>query len=273
MILIVEIKEFFRAMIRLVTCDIDGTLLMEGEWELDPAFFDTIRRLLKNGIAFAAASGRQHYRLRKMFEPVAKDIFFICENGAVVYEGDTPLSETRLDPVKARRLMEQILAHPECEILISGAESCYLLPKKGEDCDYVRHIRETLGYRTVIVHSLDEIREPIIKVTASRWDGVDAILDDFAMWNTEFSVAVAGKEWLDFTLADKGTGLDDITARLGISNAEVMSFGDNFNDLPLLEKVGHPYIMENGAEELKQRFPDHCVRVADTLEAFLSALA
>ncbi len=259
-------------MIRLVTCDIDGTLLMEGEWELDPAFFDIIRRLLAHGIAFAAASGRQHYRLRKMFEPVAKDIFFICENGAVVYEGDTPLSETRLDPVKARKLMEQILAHPECEILISGAKSCYLLPKKGEDCDYVRHIRDTLGYRTSIVRSLDEIDEPVIKVTASRWDGVDAILDDFAMWNTEFSAAVAGKEWLDFTLADKGTGLDDITARMGISSADVMSFGDNFNDLPLLEKVGHPYIMENGAPALKERFENHCICVADTLEEFLAKL-
>ncbi len=257
-------------MIKLVTCDIDGTLLMEGEWELDPAFFDMIRRLLAHGIAFAAASGRQHYRLRNMFAPVAEDIFFICENGAVVYEGDTLLSETRLDPVKARALMEQILAHPECEILISGAKRCYLLPKKGEDCDYVRHIRDTLGYRTKIVASLDEIDEPVVKVTASRWDGVEAILDDFAMWNGEFSVAVAGKEWLDFTLADKGTGLDDITRRLGISNADVMSFGDNFNDLPLLEKAGHPYIMENGAPALKERFPQHCVRVADTLEKFLA---
>ncbi len=259
-------------MIRLVTCDIDGTLLMEGEWELDPAFFDIIRRLLAHGIAFAAASGRQHYRLRKMFEPVAKDIFFICENGAVVYEGDTPLSETRLDPDKARTLMEQILAHPECEILISGAKSCYLLPKKGEDCDYVRHIRETLGYRTVILNSLNDIPEPVIKVTACRWDGAEVLVPQFAAWENEFNMAIAGRPWLDFTLADKGTGLDEITARMGISNGDVMSFGDNFNDLPLLQKVGHPYIMENGAPALKERFSRHCVRVSDTLEEFLHNL-
>ena len=259
-------------MIRLVTCDIDGTLLMEGEWDVNPAYFDLIRRLLAHGVAFAAASGRQHYRLRKMFEPVANDIFFICENGAVVYEGDTPLSVTPLDDAKARTLMEQIYAHPECEILISGPENCYLRPKKGEDCDYVRHIRETLGYQTVIVNSFDEIKEPIIKVTASRWDGAEAIKPDFAMWETEFSAAIAGKEWLDFTLADKGTGLDDITARMGISADEVMSFGDNFNDLPLLEKVGHPFIMANGAPALKERFAHHCVRVSDTLEEFLAEL-
>lgn len=259
-------------MIRLVTCDIDGTLLMEGEWELDPAFFDIIRRLLSHGVAFAAASGRQHYRLRKMFEPVAKDIFFICENGSVVYEGDTPLSETRLDPAKARTLMEQILAHPECEVLISGAKSCYLLPKEGEDSRYVRHIRDTIGYRTTIIRSLDEIAEPVIKVSACRWDGAEVIKPQFAMWEKDFNMAIAGFEWLDFTLSDKGTGLDEITARMGISNREVMSFGDNFNDLPLLEKVGHPYIMENGAPALKERFANHCTRVSDTLEEFLRIL-
>ncbi len=259
-------------MIRLVTCDIDGTLLMEGEWELDPVYFDLIRRLRAHGIAFAAASGRQHYRLRKMFEPVAEDIFFICENGAVVYEGDTPLSETRLDPPKARRLMEQILAHPECEVLISGAKSCYLLPKEGENSRYVRHIRDTIGYRTTIVHSLDDIAEPVIKVSACRWEGADVLQPQFASWEKDFNMAIAGHEWLDFTLSDKGTGLDEITARMGISNAEVMSFGDNFNDLPLLKKAGHPYIMENGAPALKAMFDRHCTRVSDTLEEFLCDL-
>jgi len=132
---------------------------------------------------------------------------------------------------------------------------------KSNDIEYWIHVK-----------SLDDIPEPIIKVTASRWDGVEAIKHEFAMWESEFSMAVAGKEWLDFTLADKGTGLDEITARMGIDNRDVMSFGDNFNDLPLLQKVGHPYIMENGAAALKSRFPNHCVRVADTLHAFLSEL-
>ncbi len=33
---------------------------------------------------------------------------------------------------------------------------------------------------------------------------------------------------------------------------EVMAIGDNLNDLSMLEKVGYPVAMENGAEEVKK---------------------
>lgn len=33
---------------------------------------------------------------------------------------------------------------------------------------------------------------------------------------------------------------------------EVMSIGDNLNDLSMLEKVGYPVAMENGVEEVKK---------------------
>ena len=49
-----------------------------------------------------------------------------------------------------------------------------------------------------------------------------------------------------------------------------MSFGDNYNDLPLLEKVGHPYIMENACAALRERFAEHCCRVEETLTQFLN---
>ncbi len=255
-------------MIRLVTCDIDGTLLQDGAWEPDPAIFTIIRALKARGIAFAAASGRQHYRLRKMFAEVATDIFFICENGAVVYDGDTRLSQTILDKEQAHTLIAQILAIPECEVLISGAESCYLMPKTD---DYVHHIRDVIGYRTVLVQNVDEIPEDIIKVSAYRKDGADILTARFApAWGDIFRMAIAGHEWLDFTLSDKGTGLDDICRAAAIDPKDVMSFGDNYNDLPLLEKVGHPYIMENACAALRERFADHCYRVEETLTQFLN---
>jgi len=257
-------------MIRLVTSDLDGTLLHDINAQLSPDIFPLIRRLKEHGIAFAAASGRQHFRLRQMFAQVAQDIYFICENGAVVYKGDEPLSETRLDQQQAHELIADILAHPECEVLISGAKTCYLIPKTDE---YVHLIRDLIGYRTDIVSSVDEIPEAIIKVSAYRKDGALAVKPHFCpKWDKVFNSAIAGPEWLDFTLSDKGTGLDVICADMGISPAEVMSFGDNYNDAPLMDKAGYPYIMENAVDALKARYPYRCVRVEDTLEKFLSEL-
>ena len=52
---------------------------------------------------------------------------------------------------------------------------------------------------------------------------------------------------------------------MGVTLSEVMAIGDNYNDLPMLEVVGTPYIMENAVEDLRRRFPHHCLRVEDLL--------
>ena len=45
-------------MIKVIACDIDGTLLQEGGCEIDPVIFREIRRLRERGILFCPASGR-----------------------------------------------------------------------------------------------------------------------------------------------------------------------------------------------------------------------
>ena len=44
-------------MIKLICSDVDGTLVPDGGHELNPEYFDQIRRLKKAGILFAAVSG------------------------------------------------------------------------------------------------------------------------------------------------------------------------------------------------------------------------
>ena len=41
---------------------------------------------------------------------------------------------------------------------------------------------------------------------------------------------------------------------------------DNYNDIHILSLVGHPYIMDNAVQELRELFPNHCRRVADVLK-------
>ena len=70
-------------MIKLVASDLDGTLLLNGAQSLPEEIFPLIRELKKMGILFVAASGRQYLNMRKLFDPVAGDMAFICENGAL----------------------------------------------------------------------------------------------------------------------------------------------------------------------------------------------
>ena len=72
-------------MVKLIASDIDGTLMSYGETSLPPALFGLIRRLRAAGVLFCPASGRQYHSLRQLFAPVADEVCFLCENGAVVF--------------------------------------------------------------------------------------------------------------------------------------------------------------------------------------------
>ena len=71
-------------MVKFIASDLDGTLL-DGERRLPEEIFPLIRKLTSLGVLFAPASGRQYANIRKLFAPVADDVVFICENGALVY--------------------------------------------------------------------------------------------------------------------------------------------------------------------------------------------
>lgn len=73
-------------------------------------------------------------------------------------------------------------------------------------------------------------------------------------------MAVAGEKWLDFTAADKGKGVRALCRALGIGPEQVLAVGDNYNDVPMLELAGEPWIMEGADPELLRRFPRHCAR-------------
>ena len=93
-------------MIQLIACDMDGTLL-DSDKRLPQDLFPALRRLREQGVQFAVASGRQYASLRRDFLPVADDVIFICENGALVMRGGKRLF---IDPMPAHTLPRIIAA-------------------------------------------------------------------------------------------------------------------------------------------------------------------
>ena len=258
-------------MIQLVVSDIDGTLLQDGANAIPPAIFQQIARLRERGIRFCPASGRQYTSLRKLFAPVADQLYYLCENGAVVYGPGSPgpiLSRTEMDWDLSLELCREILAHPRCEVLISGVNTSYLCPKKGDVVDPIRYF---VGNNLAILPTVEDMPEDIVKVSAYCPQGaveVQPVLGP--KWEDEFHHAIAGAAWLDFNLANKGTGVALLCKTLGITPAEVMAFGDNFNDAAMLDLVGTPYIMDSAAPALRARYPLHTPRPEDVLRTLLA---
>ena len=74
-------------MIRLIATDLDGTLL-NACGRLPEGIFDIIHALKEKGIQFAACSGRTYGNMRRLFAPVADEMAYVCENGAMCVVDD-----------------------------------------------------------------------------------------------------------------------------------------------------------------------------------------
>lgn len=250
-------------MIRLIVSDIDGTLLPPGRTALDGEIFQEIGRLREKGYLFCPASGRQYTSLRRLFAPVAEELSYLCENGAVVFlPGGAVAGKTPMPRQAAEELSRDILETAGCEVLISGENMSYLVPRRE---DITPLMREEKGNRVTVLTRPEEVPEEIVKVSAYCAAGTEAIPPGLAEKWRQFNPAVAGREWLDFTLANKGTGLKQLCAALGVAPAEVMAFGDNWNDVSMLELAGEPWLMESADPALLARFPNHCAKVVDIL--------
>lgn len=251
-------------MVKLIACDIDGTLLQGGERTISHAFFREARQLMDRGIVICAASGRQYSSLRSLFAPIADQIVYICENGSIVYGFGKILGKFPIDREVSLKLCRQILRRDECEVLISGADMSYLCPKSPQ---YIDHIRYFVGNKVTILDSPEQMPEDFLKISAYCPSGA-AQLEPIMVprWQNQLHIAVAGQAWLDFTPADKGTGMQLLCNALSISPDDVMAFGDNYNDVPMLDLVGFPYIMSTASAPLLERYPLSAPRVEDILE-------
>ncbi len=260
-------------MVKLIACDIDGTLIPYGQTDLPQALFPLVRALGEKGILFCPASGRQYHSLRRLFAPVADTACFLCENGAAIFgpgpEEDTAplLSKTVFPRKEALALCRDIMACPEADIFISGQNTTYVC---GCDETLIHHTQSILGNRLSEVNDPEEVAEDIIKISAYCPGGIADTFTRLGTWGKVFRMAEAGPMWVDFTLSDKGTGITALCQALGIDLSDVAAFGDNWNDLAMLQTVGHPWLMSNADPRLKELIPRHCDDPLVVMEAILA---
>ena len=254
-------------MIKMVCSDLDGTLLQYGKKLIEGEIFDEIRALHDRGILFCPASGRQYTSLRKLFAPVADDCIYLCENGAVVYRGGKVIAKTPMPRALAEEIAWDFWNNTEDlgEVMLSGQNTAYLMER---GLGMLKRI-QFIGNNYQIIHDPSEVPEEITKVSVYLHEGVESYTERFVPRWKEANCAVAGPYWIDTTFANKGIGVRSICKTLDIALADVMAFGDNYNDVSMLDIVGVPYIMDGAAAPLREKYPNHTPRPEDVLREFL----
>lgn len=245
---------------KLVASDIDGTLVKDSSPTMYPELFDTIRELRAKGILVCISSGRQYASIRRLFEEVAEDLIFLCENGShIVYQGKTLYSK-EMDTELMKKLIQELRGYgEERRYVISTTEGSYL--ENSEEA-FETLIRDSYHNKYEVVPDFLALQKDSIKIAIYQKGSIRQIgeRDLIPKWDGPLKCCMAGEEWVDFMApeVDKGKALAFLQNYFGISPEETFVFGDNDNDLGMMSCAAESYAVSNGRPKVKELAKYNC---------------
>ena len=246
--------------IRLIATDLDGTFLGSSS-EVPPENAAAFRAADQQGIAVCICSGRSPNDIRHFLTGMDCSAWMIGYNGAVIQAPDGRLIyEKAIDPDILKDALQWVestgILYHMCVL-----EKRYIITKDS-DLDRAEKSRRSLcshGVPSEILSSWTEIPErdlyrcmKIIVSGKSREDG-DFLRSESEKQDLPVTVTSSWFNNIEIVAKEvnKGAAMKRLYQSLGIRAEEVMAFGDQKNDLPMLMAVGWPVVMSNGDEETK----------------------
>lgn len=241
--------------IRLVVCDMDGTLL-DAAKQIPDALWPLLDRMKERGIVFAPASGRQHATLARQFARLGEDLVVIAENGSFVARGGAEISSSPLPDHALGDIVATVRAHAragyDVGVVVCGKRSAYVERDDAAFLDKARPYYAALE----VVADLDEVDDDILKVAI--YDFGDAAHDTapaLERFGGELTVVVSDRHWIDImrTGVHKGVAVRRLQEALGVTPAQTVVFGDYLNDLEMMEAAELSFAMANAHPRVAER--------------------
>lgn len=250
---------------KIFATDLDGTFLRSDHSFDQERLKRILEQFRERGYLFVAASGRSFLSLQSVFAGFEEDMAFLAENGSLVAYRDQMIFEEAAIPREVYLpLIQKIKEGPfgsKSQILLSGKNGGFLLDSVLPD-----YYNRIIGYYPNCrkVENFHEVTDAIVKlvVTFSEEE-----LEAANHWlNTTFpdiQSVTTGFDSMDIILngGNKAAGLSYLCEYFGLTSADVIAFGDNQNDLEMLDFAGYALATSNARPEAKAIADDligHC---------------
>lgn len=238
-------------MIKLIACDMDGTLL-DHNGKLSSEFFHVFESLTKKNIKFSVASGRQYHQLITNFKDVYDNIIYIAENGTMVIYKGKELYSCALDKMEVMEVIEYSTKLEDAFIVLCGKGFAYINTERE---DVLKEIKKYY-FKYKIVKDFNNIEDEILKIAVLDLKGSqnNSYKFFYPKLKDRLQVVVSGELWLDIYRKEtnKGEALKLIQKKLGIGEKETMVFGDYYNDVEMLKSAYYSYAMANAPDGVKE---------------------
>ena len=238
--------------IALVVSDVDGTLLTKDKTLTDGAR-GAVQRLHDAGIGFTITSSRPTIGMRFLIEPLAITLPVGAFNGSCIVDPQLKVIEQHLIPASAAQQSLDVLNEFGVDIWLFTSD--LWLTRHGEG-EYVPHEKRAIRADPTLVGDFTPYLSAACKIVGSSADAALLQRCEAAMQRAlgaEANAVRSQSYYLDITPpgCDKGTFVQAIAKRLGISTDAVATVGDMQNDLAMFKKSGVSIAMGNAADEVK----------------------
>lgn len=245
--------------VRLIASDLDGTLLDAGG-RLSDRTIAAVRAADEAGVAVVAATGRSHRTAGPRLAPAGVIRTAVCSNGASVYDvgADRVVRHRSIDDALVPALLDAVrAAHPEASF---GWETPDGFGWEHAFVDVAPvHVRDSLldGRRADELHdSIDDVGPVRLtkllvghpELRSNDWlDALEPVMPGGVLASTSGAafVEVTGEG------VHKASTLAMVCAELGIDRGEVLAFGDQVNDVAMLEWAGRAFAPANAHPDVR----------------------
>ena len=239
--------------IALVVSDVDGTLLTKDK-TLTEGTRRAVRRLEESGVGFTITSSRPTIGMRFLIEPLQITLPVGAFNGSSIVDAQLNPIEQHLIPASAVQRSIDILDEFGVDVWLFTNEQW--LARSGDGA-YVPLEKRTIKADPIIVPDFTPYLSSACKLVGACADAALLQRCEAAMQKALGAQATAVRSqsyYLDVTPpgCDKGTFVQAMAKRLGVSTGAVATIGDMQNDLAMFRTSGISIAMGNATDDVKK---------------------
>jgi len=236
--------------IKLVVSDLDGTLLNQHH-QVSRYTKKVFQALERHGVSIIIASGRHYEDVCLIASQLALNSCLITSNGARLHnaKGEV-LYENPIPAHFAEKVLEISVNFPVHRNIYRGKE--WLVEAENEPLLAIHHssgFQYQFGdFSSIALENIDKFyfnapHEILVKLEVAL---SKALKQDVAItFTSDCYLEVMNKG------VSKGSILNQVLKQRNLTSEQVMAFGDGFNDVEMLNLVGHGVVMQNANPKMK----------------------
>ncbi len=250
--------------VRLIAIDIDGTLL-NPEFRISETDLATLRRVHAQGVEVILVTGRRHTFALPIAQQLGFDLWLISSNGAVTRSLAGETFHRDLLPEETCRQLLRVMQEFRGQTVLtfdSNGPGTIVIERLDElEASIQRWLEKNRQYIQFVVPIENALTtDPVQAMFCGPVAHMQRVLQALGSCGLPITVLRTEYPGRDLSIVDvlndgcsKGHALERWANYRNLTAGQVMAIGDNYNDIEMLAFAGHPFIMGNASQELRDR--------------------